>query len=184
MLYRARDEMKLWRATGRVVFLAKEKALPGGSPMDKIEFTTTEREALQYWRFHHPHPRVQRKMEALYLKSQGLAPEDIGRLCAISKTTFYRYLHAYRTGGIDKLQEVSLPRRQWQVDIASSPLQYWCGSQSTDSAADARTPRGVFRCRLCGTRGGSGRRSFWKWCTGEQCLQAPVLDSSGRAPPF
>ena len=65
--------------------------------MDKIEFTTAEREALHYWRFHHPHPRVQRKMEALYLKSQGLAPEDICRLCAISTTTFYRYLHEYRT---------------------------------------------------------------------------------------
>ena len=42
--------------------------------MKQIEFTTAEREALQYWRFHHPHPRVQRKMEAFYLKSQGLAP--------------------------------------------------------------------------------------------------------------
>jgi transposase len=51
-------------------------------------------------------------MEALYLQSQGLAPEDIWRLCAISKTTFYRYLHAYREGGIAKLQEVSLHRRQ------------------------------------------------------------------------
>ena len=80
--------------------------------MDKIEFTTNERDALQYWRFHHPHPRVQRKMEALYLQSQGLAPEDIWRLCAISKTTFYRYLHAYREGGIAKLQEVFLHRQQ------------------------------------------------------------------------
>ena len=83
--------------------------------MDKIEFTTTEREALHYWRFHHPHPRVQRKMEALYLKSQGLAPADICRLCAISKTTFYRYLHAYREGGIDKLKEVPFHRRQSQL---------------------------------------------------------------------
>src|SRR5215471_9710749 len=79
--------------------------------MDQIEFTTAEREALQYWRFHHPHPRVQRKMEALYLQSQGLAPEDIWRLCAISKTTFSRYLRAYHEGGIAKLQAVSLPRR-------------------------------------------------------------------------
>jgi transposase len=51
-------------------------------------------------------------MEALSLKSQGLAPEDIARLCAISKATFYRDLHAYRTGGIEKLHEVSLHRRQ------------------------------------------------------------------------
>jgi transposase len=80
--------------------------------MDKIEFTTAEGEALHYWRFHHPHPRVQRKMEALYLKSQGLAPAAICRLGAISKPTFYRYLHAYREGGIEKLPEVSLHRRQ------------------------------------------------------------------------
>jgi hypothetical protein len=73
--------------------------------MDKIEFPTTERDALHYWRFHHPHPWVQRKMEALYLKSHSLAPEDIARLCAISITTFYRSLHAYRTGGIETLHE-------------------------------------------------------------------------------
>lgn len=80
--------------------------------MDKIELTTTEREALHYWRFHHPHPRVQLKMEALYLQSQGLASADIWRLCAMSKTTFYRYLHAYREGGIAQLQAVSFHRRQ------------------------------------------------------------------------
>jgi transposase len=83
--------------------------------MKQIEFTTAEREALQYWRFHHPHPRVQRKMEALYLKSQGLAPAQISRLCAMSKPTCYRYLHEYRQGGIAKLTEVPFHRRQSQL---------------------------------------------------------------------
>src|SRR4030095_6249322 len=83
--------------------------------MDKMEFTTAEREALHYWRFHHPHPRVQRKMEALYLKSQGLAPAQISRLCAITQPTFYRYLHEYRQGGIGKLTQVPLHRRQSQL---------------------------------------------------------------------
>jgi transposase len=54
-------------------------------------------------------------MEALYLKSQGLAPADISRLCAISKTTFYRSLHEYRTGGIEKLKEVPFHQRQSQL---------------------------------------------------------------------
>jgi len=83
--------------------------------MKQIEFTIAEREALQYWRFHHPHPRVQRKMEALYLKSQGLAPAQISRLCAITKPTFYRYLHEYRQGGIEKLTQVPFHRRQSQL---------------------------------------------------------------------
>ena len=82
--------------------------------MDKAEFTTTERDALHYWRFRHRHPRVQLKMEALSLKSQGLAPADICRLCAISKTTFDRYLHIYHEGGIDTLKEVPVYRRQSQ----------------------------------------------------------------------
>ena len=36
--------------------------------MSSIEFTESERQALHYKRFHHPHPRVQRKMETVWLK--------------------------------------------------------------------------------------------------------------------
>jgi transposase len=81
----------------------------------KIEFTTADQEALRYWRFHHAHPRVQRKMEALYLKSQGLRPEQITRLCDISNSTFYRYLAAYRAGGIDRLKESDFHRQSSQL---------------------------------------------------------------------
>ena len=38
--------------------------------MIKIEFTPEEIDALEYERYHHPEPKVQQKMEALYLKSQ------------------------------------------------------------------------------------------------------------------
>ena len=38
--------------------------------MDLLEFSTAEREALQYGRFHHPPPRVQLKMEVLYLTAE------------------------------------------------------------------------------------------------------------------
>jgi len=40
-------------------------------PLIKLTFTAEDLEQLHYERFHHPHPRVQRKMKALYLKSQG-----------------------------------------------------------------------------------------------------------------
>jgi hypothetical protein len=33
--------------------------------------------ALRYDRYHHPHPRVQQKMEVLWLKSQGCTHQDI-----------------------------------------------------------------------------------------------------------
>jgi transposase len=54
-------------------------------------------------------------MEVLYLTSQGLVPKDIWRLCAISQTTFYRYRHEYRAGGLAALKEVPVHRRQSQV---------------------------------------------------------------------
>jgi len=79
--------------------------------MDQVEVSTAEREALQYWRFHHPHPRVQRKMEALYLKSQGVATAEVCRLGGISQSTWYRYRRAYRTGGLETLKASSVPRR-------------------------------------------------------------------------
>jgi hypothetical protein len=33
--------------------------------MLKLDFSTQDQEALLYERYHHPHPRVQRKMEAM-----------------------------------------------------------------------------------------------------------------------
>ena len=105
--------------------------------MDKIEFTTTERDALHSWRLHHPHPRVQRKMAARSLKSQGLAPEDIARLCAISKTTVYRSLHAYRTGGIEKLHAVSFHRRQSPLTAYRTSIAADCRQRPPASVAEA-----------------------------------------------
>ena len=52
--------------------------------MINIEFTAQEIQALDYQRYHHPHPRVQRKMEALWLKSQNLSHKEICRLTTIS----------------------------------------------------------------------------------------------------
>jgi transposase len=78
--------------------------------MIKISFTETDMAALRYWRFHHPDPRVQVRMEALYLRSQKVAIREILRLCGISKASFHRYLTAYVTGGIEQLKHIE-PRR-------------------------------------------------------------------------
>ena len=74
----------------------------------KIEFTPEAIDALEYERYHHPHPKVQRKMEALYLKSQGLEHQEIRRLCRIaSKTTLTTYLKQYQEGGIEGLKQLN-----------------------------------------------------------------------------
>jgi transposase len=76
----------------------------------QLTFTTDDIDQLHYERFHHPHPRVQQKMEALYLKSQGYSHGEIGRLLRITKPTLVRYLRDYETGGITKLKELTFYR--------------------------------------------------------------------------
>jgi len=60
--------------------------------MLRLTFTQAEKEALRHERFHHPHPHVRRKMEALWLKSQGLAHQDIAGLAGGSGKTLRTYL--------------------------------------------------------------------------------------------
>src|SRR2546430_13275049 len=45
--------------------------------MLKLECSPEAIEALRYWRFHHPHPLVQLKMEVVLLHSQGVPNEQI-----------------------------------------------------------------------------------------------------------
>lgn len=74
------------------------------SAMIKLSFSEEAIAALHYERYHHPHPRVQRKMEALYLKSQGLRHCDIAALVRVSEPTLVSYLREYAEGGIERLK--------------------------------------------------------------------------------
>jgi transposase len=92
--------------------------------MIRIEFTQEMITELNYERYHYPHPRVQQKMEVLYLKSQGLAHQEIRRLCNISKTTLTTYLKQYLEGGIKRL-------KQWDYQGQSSQLNQHAGQVET-----------------------------------------------------
>jgi hypothetical protein len=63
------------------------KPYTGGAQMLKIEFSEADVKALRYERYYHPHPRVQRKMEAIYLKSQRLPSQQICHLSGITANT-------------------------------------------------------------------------------------------------
>jgi len=74
--------------------------------MINLTFTEAETATLNHDRYHHPHPRVQRKMEALWLKSQGLRHNEICRLTGIGSTTLTSYLRAYQRGGLEAIKEI------------------------------------------------------------------------------
>src|SRR3954447_7992442 len=78
--------------------------------MIPIDFSPESIDALHHERFHHPHPRVQEKMEAVYLKSQGLLHKDICRLSRISENTLRSYLGQFREGGVERLKRLDFAR--------------------------------------------------------------------------
>jgi len=107
--------------------------------MINIEFSPEEVDALEYERYHHPHPKVQRKMEVVYLKSQGLSHQEIRRLCRIkSKTTLVTYLKQYQTGGIDHLKQVDYQGRPSQLGEHAASLEELFNQKPPRSSAEAQ----------------------------------------------
>jgi transposase len=72
--------------------------------MRPIRFTEEDRRALAHDRYHHPDPRVQRKMEVLWLKSHGLSHDAIAAFADVSRSSVQRYLNDYREGGLSRLR--------------------------------------------------------------------------------
>lgn len=84
--------------------------------MIRISFTASDIEQLRYERFHHPHPRVQRKAEAVPLKSMGMKHKDICSLTGICGNTLRNYLRDYADGGIERLKEVRFYRQESELE--------------------------------------------------------------------
>lgn len=84
--------------------------------MINIEFTEKEKEALNYERYHHPHPKVQRKMEALWLKSQSEDHKTIARFTGVTINMVTRYIKEYKDGGIERLKQLKYIRSHGELD--------------------------------------------------------------------
>ncbi len=94
--------------------------------MIQIEFTKEEMEQLRQERFTHPSPKVQLKMEALYLKAKGLKHCHICDICKVSKPTLATYLKDYATGGIDSLKQIKYKgKRNLLLENVSSIEEYF-----------------------------------------------------------
>jgi len=102
--------------------------------MIQLEFRFEDRAALAEERFEHPHPQVQRKMEALWLKSLDLPHRLICQICCISGNTLREYLRDYQQGGIARLKEV----RCYRPAGALAPFQ-----KSVEETFQKQPPRSV-----------------------------------------
>jgi transposase len=107
--------------------------------MIRIEFSAQEIEQLNYERYHHPHPQVQKRMEVLYLKSQGLAHQEICRLCQISKTTLVKYLRSYQQGGIEELKQLNYKGQPSSLNEHATTVEEYFKAHPPRNVAEAQT---------------------------------------------
>jgi transposase len=105
--------------------------------MISIDFTPEDLDALHHERFHHPHPRVQAKMEAVYLKSQGLLHNEICRLSRISENTLRSYLRQFQEGGIERLKRLDFAQPQSELADHREALEDYFRKNPPRSTAQA-----------------------------------------------
>ena len=91
--------------------------------MIQIKFTKNDIEDLKYERYHHPEPRVQKRMEALLLKSEGLLHNKICRITGITRPTLCKYLSLYQRFGIEKLKEFNPYKPKSELEKHATSLE-------------------------------------------------------------
>lgn len=93
--------------------------------MIRINFSETEINELREARYAYPHPRVQRKMEALMLKSQGLNHGLIGAIVGVTQKTLRGYFADYQRGGIEKLKEINFYHTRSSMSEHVVKIEEW-----------------------------------------------------------
>jgi transposase len=114
---------------------------------------------IRHDRYHHPHPRVQRKMEVLWLKSRGLTHQDIAALADVSPRSVQRYLDEYQEGGLDRVRQLNWQGKPGELDEHLLSLEDYFLEHPPRSAREAQEAIQ----RLTGVRRGLSQvRAFLK----------------------
>jgi transposase len=89
-------------------------------------------------RYHHPHPRVQRKMEVLWLKSRGLAHAAIAELADVSPRSVQRYLDEFEEGGLQRVRRLGWRGKHGALDEHQACLEDYFIENPPRSAREAQ----------------------------------------------
>jgi transposase len=105
--------------------------------MLQIAFSDHDIEQLRYERYNHPHPRVQQKMEALLLKSQGLPHQVIAACVGVCENTLLAYFRTYQDGGIDALKQTHFYRPSSELELHATTLESYFRAHPPATIAEA-----------------------------------------------
>lgn len=118
---------------------------------------------IQHDRYHHPHPFVQRKMEVLWLKANGLPHHDIAKLAGCSIRSVQRYLDEFEQGGLARARQLNWKGKPNALaEYRLSLEDYFLGNPPA-TAKEAQT---AIRKRTGIRRGLSQVRAFLKKTSG------------------
>jgi transposase len=116
--------------------------------MATTRFTDEQVEQLAYERFYHPHPRVQRKMEAIFLKAKGLSLSEICDLVGVCPNTFRSWLRDFQAGGVAGLKRWDSGGRVSELDEHADAICEYFTEHPPHTVAEARQAIE----QLCGVR--------------------------------
>ena len=106
--------------------------------MLRISFDSEALEVIKYERLHHPHPRVQRKMWAVWLKACDLPHHKICRLVDISDNTLRSYLREFVDGGVEALKTVSFRKPHSLLDEHAETIEAYFRREPPRTAVEAQ----------------------------------------------
>src|SRR6266540_6600995 len=104
------------------------------------EFTFSEEivAEIRHERYHHPHPRVQRKMEVLWLKSRGLTHAEIAEFADVSPRSVQRYLDEFEQGGLVRVRRLGWQGKQCELGPHRASLEDYFIDNPPRSAHEAQ----------------------------------------------
>lgn len=105
----------------------------------QLEFTPEIQESLNYERYHHPVPLVQRRMEVLWLKSHNLPHALIATLAGVSENTMREYFRLYAEGGLEKLKEVNFYRPESELQAHLTSLEAYFQANPPATVKEAQS---------------------------------------------
>ncbi len=103
--------------------------------MIKVEFAEQDLKTIDFERFNHPIPRVQRRMEVLWLKSQGLPHHQIANLAGVCDNAVTKYIRLYNKGGLDEVRKVNFYRPKSDLEKHSASIEQYFRDHPVSSIA-------------------------------------------------
>jgi transposase len=147
--------------------------------MRSIPFSQGELRDIAHDRYYHPEPRVQRKMEVLWLKSHGLPHEQIAALAGVSRSSVQRCLTEFLRGGLEEVRRCRWAGQRSALEGHRRSLEEHFRQHPPRSVREAQE---VIRQRTGLRRGLTQVRRFLRWL-GLQPRKVAALPVPPKATP-